>query len=76
MTTLQVGKQIKVGNTTVSLQYGDDLKYMIVCDKHDYCLEDNNKQSLWLSAKDVEIDWCEACKGNDKRFPETYKERE
>ena len=71
---LEIGKQIKVGNTTVSLQYGDDMKYMIVCDNHGYCLEDNNKQNLWLSAKDVEIDWCGACLGNDKRFPETYKE--
>lgn len=75
MAILQIGKQIKVGNTTVSLKYGYKSKYMIVCDKHPYFVEFNNKNKIWAWAKFVETDWCEACKGNDKRFSENYKER-
>ena len=64
MKNLQIGRSIDVGSTYVILDRGDDHKYMIVCGKHGYLLEGNNKEALWSYAKYVETDWCDDCKNN------------
>lgn len=61
-----------VGNTTVELDYADcpedGGKYQLLCVNHGYLIQGDNKRSLWQFATDVAF-WCEACQGNDQRYP-------
>lgn len=61
-----------VGNTTVTLEYADcpddGGKYALVCSNHGYLVQDSNKSRLWQHAS-TPADWCDACEGNDNRFP-------
>jgi|APGre2960657404_1045060.scaffolds.fasta_scaffold534138_1 hypothetical protein len=65
-------KEKKIGNTVVWMDFADcpsdGGKYQIVCEKHGYLIQGDNKRNLWGIANEV-WDWCAACAGQDNRYP-------
>jgi len=50
--------------TLVTLCEGDDLPWMLICEKHAGCMEFQTKREA-LSARPEPDNWCEWCMGNE-----------
>lgn len=61
----------KYGYSSVVLCYADNPadggKYALICDMHDYIIQDTNKRRLWRWSE-TPADWCQGCAGLDPRF--------
>jgi len=53
--------------THVTLERGDDLPWMLICDEHSGCMEFESKRAA-LSARPYPDTWCEWCMGNEEEI--------
>jgi hypothetical protein len=53
--------------THVTLERGDDLPWMLICDEHSGCMEFETKRAA-QSARSQPDTWCEWCMGNEEEL--------
>lgn len=53
--------------THVTLERGDDLPWMLICEEHSGCMEFESKRAA-LSARPYPDTWCEWCMGNEEEI--------
>lgn len=53
--------------THVTLERGDDLPWMLICDEHSGCMEFESKRAA-QSARSQPDTWCEWCMGNEEEI--------